>query len=412
MPDPTQMPDPTADSRSQGKPAESSPGDPAEQAEKREQAGGDLVEAGERIAKAGEELGEASAGGSSEPPEFPQDPTSQPGGGEWDPLMPDSENPSASESDVFADAEDAASDSSADPASAEASAGGSPASGGEMADASDDMMESGAPSGGGEMADASDDMMEPGAPSGGGSLSDEIQAAQEALQEAGIALQTAGDTLQTAQSPADIAAAEELLSDARIAVIVAGQDLMEAREIYEGEPGMEEIFTEAEDALNEANMVIVIATQTLSDAAIEFPGGTVAGGRVGELEQELEESLVVFEGQILDARRTIIDTTPPPEESGSGTVFGAPTGGTPGEAEEAPDLIQGEVEIVQQGRMPGDEETVATAPSQPTNIPDDIPDPQGDDIVAQQLREAAIAESDPELQEKLWEEYKRYKAGL
>ena len=387
------MPDPTADSRSQGKPAESSPGDPAEQAEKREQAGGDLVEAGERIAKAGEELGEASPGGSSEPPEFPQDPTSQPGGGEWDPLMPDSENPSASESDVFADAEDAASDSSADPASAEASAGGSPASGGEMAD-------------------ASDDMMEPGAPSGGGSLSDEIQAAQEALQEAGIALQTAGDTLQTAQSPADIAAAEELLSDARIAVIVAGQDLMEAREIYEGEPGMEEIFTEAEDALNEANMVIVIATQTLSDAAIEFPGGTVAGGRVGELEQELEESLVVFEGQILDARRTIIDTTPPPEESGSGTVFGAPTGGTPGEAEEAPDLIQGEVEIVQQGRMPGDEETVATAPSQPTNIPDDIPDPQGDDIVAQQLREAAIAESDPELQEKLWEEYKRYKAGL
>ena len=45
-------------------------------------------------------------------------------------------------------------------------------------------------------------------------------------------------------------------------------------------------------------------------------------------------------------------------------------------------------------------------------IPDDIPDPQGDDIVAQQLREAAIAESDSDLRAKLWEEYKRYKAGL
>ncbi len=45
-------------------------------------------------------------------------------------------------------------------------------------------------------------------------------------------------------------------------------------------------------------------------------------------------------------------------------------------------------------------------------IPEDIPSPQGDDIVAQQLREAAVAESDPELQAKLWEEYKRYKTGL
>ena len=41
-----------------------------------------------------------------------------------------------------------------------------------------------------------------------------------------------------------------------------------------------------------------------------------------------------------------------------------------------------------------------------------MPSPQGDDIVAQQLREAAIAETDPKLKEKLWEEYRRYKAGL
>ena len=35
-----------------------------------------------------------------------------------------------------------------------------------------------------------------------------------------------------------------------------------------------------------------------------------------------------------------------------------------------------------------------------------------DDIVARQLREAAEKETDPELKEKLWQEYRKYKAGL
>ena len=37
---------------------------------------------------------------------------------------------------------------------------------------------------------------------------------------------------------------------------------------------------------------------------------------------------------------------------------------------------------------------------------------QDDDVVARQLREAAEAETDPELKAKLWEEYRRYKEGL
>ena len=32
-----------------------------------------------------------------------------------------------------------------------------------------------------------------------------------------------------------------------------------------------------------------------------------------------------------------------------------------------------------------------------------------DDIVARQLREAAMKETDPELRERLWEEYRQYK---
>jgi hypothetical protein len=40
--------------------------------------------------------------------------------------------------------------------------------------------------------------------------------------------------------------------------------------------------------------------------------------------------------------------------------------------------------------------------------PDDIEVNQYEDIVARQLREAALAEDDPELRERLWEEYRKY----
>jgi len=39
-------------------------------------------------------------------------------------------------------------------------------------------------------------------------------------------------------------------------------------------------------------------------------------------------------------------------------------------------------------------------------------DPEDDDIVARQLREAAEKESDPELKEKLWKEYEQYKKNV
>ena len=40
-----------------------------------------------------------------------------------------------------------------------------------------------------------------------------------------------------------------------------------------------------------------------------------------------------------------------------------------------------------------------------------LPDARDDDIIARQLREAAMQESDPELREKLWKEFERYKAS-
>jgi hypothetical protein len=57
-----------------------------------------------------------------------------------------------------------------------------------------------------------------------------------------------------------------------------------------------------------------------------------------------------------------------------------------------------------------------TATGTPTarvaGTPSGLPDGRDDDIVARQLREAAQRESDPVLQAKLWDEYRKYKAGL
>jgi hypothetical protein len=41
--------------------------------------------------------------------------------------------------------------------------------------------------------------------------------------------------------------------------------------------------------------------------------------------------------------------------------------------------------------------------------PPDIPDGNDDDVVARQLREAAMREPDPKVREKLWDEYRKYK---
>lgn len=52
----------------------------------------------------------------------------------------------------------------------------------------------------------------------------------------------------------------------------------------------------------------------------------------------------------------------------------------------------------------GEYTTVAVAAPPP-----DIPSGDDDDVVARQIREAAMRETDPKLREKLWEEYRKYK---
>ena len=76
---------------------------------------------------------------------------------------------------------------------------------------------------------------------------------------------------------------------------------------------------------------------------------------------------------------------------------GAPAGGLPNGAGDA-DIASG-----RSGGSPGDGDQQQTFPP-----PDDIPGGRDDDVVARQLREAAMTEPDPELREALWDEYRNY----
>ena len=60
-------------------------------------------------------------------------------------------------------------------------------------------------------------------------------------------------------------------------------------------------------------------------------------------------------------------------------------------------------------RAPGAPAGADPGEENPDRIPPDIPSGNDDDIVARQLREAAMNEEDPGLREKLWEEYRKYK---
>ena len=74
---------------------------------------------------------------------------------------------------------------------------------------------------------------------------------------------------------------------------------------------------------------------------------------------------------------------------------------------DSPDEASGE-EIARDEGAPSEAETGEISNGR---IPPDVGDGRDDDIVARQLREAAMTEEDPELREKLWDEYRAYKFG-
>ena len=147
----------------------------------------------------------------------------------------------------------------------------------------------------------------------------------------------------------------------------------------------------------------------------QFPGDPEAAERLGK---ELDESLGDFDESLGEEQREISSAQRNTEgfDTGSGgnrggsislgeQAAGAMSGGGSGSGGAQSGM--GEDAPNQSGQAGGvgalDEQEVAR------RTPDDIQAIIDDDIVAKQLREAALAQEDPELRERYWEEYRKYK---
>ena len=142
-------------------------------------------------------------------------------------------------------------------------------------------------------------------------------------------------------------------------------------------------------------------------------GGMTAAEQVAILDGQLEQGTGDFDQMILDERDIIRDTT----EGEQGDLpenledYGYPGGGSgsgEGEGYGAPPMGGsggGGAGVVPRATPDAD------FPQQAANYPPpgDIPSGDDDDVVARQIREAAMSEPDPVLREKLWDEYRDYK---
>jgi hypothetical protein len=163
------------------------------------------------------------------------------------------------------------------------------------------------------------------------------------------------------------------------------------------------------------------------------PAGSASDGartteeRTGDLDRKLDDSLTEFDGmllkeqELLDERREASGGqsmgggygATGEEAPGSEMAAGRQTGGQDqeysaqgGVSGGSPDTPQGEPSESAPGESMGDQGQTDRG-----RIPPDVGDGSDDDIVARQLREAAEKEDDPELREKLWDEYRAYKKG-
>ena len=130
-------------------------------------------------------------------------------------------------------------------------------------------------------------------------------------------------------------------------------------------------------------------------------GPMTASERARVLDETLRKGYETFDGFILSEREKAQN-----ESNAAGSA--QPGGGGGGNSQAQPQTMQ---EVV------SDPSGVAGAPpsssvgrqsAETFPAPDDIPSGRDDDVVARQLREAAMSEPDPELREALWDEYRNY----
>lgn len=161
-------------------------------------------------------------------------------------------------------------------------------------------------------------------------------------------------------------------------------------------------------------------------ASVPDFSGQTSGEKVARLEEEFTAALGEFDEMLLQEQEKVAAHIPRQREDGSGGQGGQPgqdgepettTGGAGGGQEKAAGGADIESGSRQSGGGPeqgatneGAGQGKAESPQRPVSQgPRELS--EDDDVVARQLREAAEQETDPEVKEKLWEEYRKYKEG-
>jgi hypothetical protein len=123
--------------------------------------------------------------------------------------------------------------------------------------------------------------------------------------------------------------------------------------------------------------------------------------RAEVLDEQLRRGYETFDGFILSEReRAQAESNAAGSSAAGGSAGGGSSSSQPQTMPES-----GAAAVLASSLPPG----VSNSPPQETfPAPEDIPSGRDDDVVARQLREAAMSEPDPQLREALWQEYRNY----
>jgi hypothetical protein len=126
--------------------------------------------------------------------------------------------------------------------------------------------------------------------------------------------------------------------------------------------------------------------------------------RIEVLDERLRRGYETFDGFILGERERAQT-----ESNAAGSAQpGADSGGAGGGGQNLPQIVGDTSGAPNSAVVAGAPVSSSTAPTETFPPPEDIPSGRDDDVVARQIREAAMTEPDPALREAIWEEYRRY----
>ena len=131
-------------------------------------------------------------------------------------------------------------------------------------------------------------------------------------------------------------------------------------------------------------------------------GTMTAQERARVLDERLRKGYETFDGYILGERERAQAES---NAAGSSAPGGAGGGGNSSAQPQTIPESGASPSAVLASSQP---QAAGAPPSETFPPPEDIPSGRDDDVVARQLREAAMAEPDPELREALWQEYRNY----